>query len=212
MNYLDNFLFGALMEMLCNNLVESFINLCTEINFPLALEKTEWATQIIVFLGMLIDMRNQTISIPEEKRDKAIWQIKDILSSKCTMVLKLQRLAGLLNFCCHAIIPGRVYTGSLYSNFKGSKQYHHVKVTQEVIVDTKVWLTFLEQQVAICQPFIDFEHTLKANELNWYTDMSGNPNLGCGGVFNDTQFFYKSGTKSSLRQRSQVLNIWNYMH
>ena len=126
------------MEIICNNLLESFINLCAETYFPLALEKTEWVTQIIVFLGMLIDMRNQTISIPEEKRDKAIRKIKAILNNKCTTVLKLQRLAGLLNFCCHALVPGRVYTCFLYSSCKGLKPYHHVKVTQKVIEDTKV--------------------------------------------------------------------------
>ena len=40
-NYLDDFFFVALREAVCNNLLQAFIDLCQEISFPLALEKTE---------------------------------------------------------------------------------------------------------------------------------------------------------------------------
>ena len=37
----------------CDDLVRKF--LCNMINFPVALEKTEWASEMIVFLGVLLD-------------------------------------------------------------------------------------------------------------------------------------------------------------
>ena len=71
-DYLDDFLFAALLEWLCNQRVGIFLDICKEINFPVSMEKTEWATRFIIFLGMLLDTVNQTISIPVGKRDKAL--------------------------------------------------------------------------------------------------------------------------------------------
>ena len=41
--------------------------MCGMINFPIVLEKTCFATQIIDFLGMLLNTRTQTVAIPAEK-------------------------------------------------------------------------------------------------------------------------------------------------
>ena len=54
-NYLDDFLFIALTLIRCNYLIQEFLNLCSEIGIPIALDKTEWAAIRIVFLGILLD-------------------------------------------------------------------------------------------------------------------------------------------------------------
>ena len=62
-NYLDDFLFAALQEMYCNYLVTRFLDLCDEINLPVpSVDKMQWATQIIVFLAMLLNTITQTCS------------------------------------------------------------------------------------------------------------------------------------------------------
>ena len=54
-NYLDDFLFVALLKKYCREQIETFIEVCKMINFPVALEKTTWGDTIIIFLGLLID-------------------------------------------------------------------------------------------------------------------------------------------------------------
>ena len=54
-NYLDDFLFYALLEARLNKLVSEFIRICQCIGLPIALEKTEWATTVITFLRILLD-------------------------------------------------------------------------------------------------------------------------------------------------------------
>ena len=54
-NYLDDFFFVNLLKALCNGQVETFLQLCKEINFPVSLEKTFWTDTVIVFLGILIN-------------------------------------------------------------------------------------------------------------------------------------------------------------
>lgn len=54
-NYLDDFLFAALLKALCDGKVGTFLDICKLINFPIALDKIYWGVQIIVFLGILSD-------------------------------------------------------------------------------------------------------------------------------------------------------------
>ena len=127
-NYLDDFLFAALQELLCNGLVDKFLWVCKEINFPVTLEKAFRASQIINFLGMLLSTKTQTISIPGDKKNNAIKTLTSVFTAKKIMVLKMQQLAGLLNFIGHGIYIGRAYTRRFYSKIagKGLKQYHHI--------------------------------------------------------------------------------------
>ena len=85
-NYLDDFLFAALLKALCDGNVSMFLDICREINFPVVPKKTEWGTTIIVFLGILINTVTQTISIPLEKRLKACGLLRNLISSKKTTV------------------------------------------------------------------------------------------------------------------------------
>ena len=66
-NYLDDFLFAALLKLLCNNQVKEFLEVCSMINFPVSLEKTFWAATCMTFLGLLIDTVNQCVAIPIDK-------------------------------------------------------------------------------------------------------------------------------------------------
>ena len=180
-------------------------NLCEYIHFPVSKEKTEWATQIIVFLGILVNTCTQTISIPLEKRMKALQQIKIILNKKKVTVLRLQRITGLLNYMCKGIVPGRCYTRQIYSKFKGMKQYHHAKVDTKIQLDLKMWQTFFKKYESISRPFMNFNTKLKVDTMNWYTDTSGNLDLGCGGHFNDQRWFMRHCDKQFMMRNTSSI-------
>ena len=81
-NYLDDFLMIAMLQSMCDWIVEQFLDICKQINFPIALEKMEWSTTIITFLGMLLDTVNQIIAVPIEKRDKALKLLNQMHNRK----------------------------------------------------------------------------------------------------------------------------------
>ena len=66
-NYLDDFLFIVKSVVLCNWMIQKFLDLCLELGVPISREKTEFASEIIVYLGILLDGRNLVLAIPEEK-------------------------------------------------------------------------------------------------------------------------------------------------
>ena len=71
LNYLDDYLFAALMRPHCKRQIQAFLDVCEQVGMPVNFEKTFWATTCLTFLGLLINTVTQTMSIPKEKIEKA---------------------------------------------------------------------------------------------------------------------------------------------
>ena len=99
-NYLDDFLFLAYLRSLCNDMIDDFLALCSDLGVPISLEKTERVTTIIVFLGILLNRKCLYLSLPVEKQSKALRLLNDFSEKKRITIRELQALAGYLNFLC----------------------------------------------------------------------------------------------------------------
>ena len=180
-NYLDDYLFAAALKRLCDMQVTVFLDICQEICFPVALEKTYWGSTLLTFLGLLLDTQKQIVCIPLEKINKAMDHIEFFLNkeNKKVTVLQCQKLCGILNFLCRCIIPGRAFLRRLYAMTANPKlkQHHHVKVTNENRLDLLVWKQFLSSSESYCRGFIQ-PNILSAEVLDMYSDASRNFTLG----------------------------------
>ena len=190
-NYLDDFLFAAITKMICDWMIEKFIKMCQEFNIPVAMEKTEWSSTLIIFLGILLNDCTLTLSIPLEKRDKALKLLNDLMGKRKITVKQLQVLTGFLNFLTKAIFPGRVFTRRIYNKFaamqqKGFKPHQNVTIDSELRFDCEVWRIFLEnyRELAVCRPMVDVNQTFLAKDLFFYSDASAAKTLGMGAVYN----------------------------
>ena len=98
-NYLDDYLFLYDSEHVCNGLVSLFLSVCEHIGCPVSLDKTQFASKSIQFLGVELNGASHTLRVPEDKRRKAVHLINWILAQKGKATVKLiQRLTGTLNF------------------------------------------------------------------------------------------------------------------
>ena len=186
-NYLDDFLFVAFLKSWCDQQVSAFLNICTEINFPVSLEKTFWSTTSLTFLGLLIHTVGQYVGIPVDKVRRAQELIGAMIGKRKVTVKELQKLCGFLNFLCNCIVPGRAFLRRFYNYFSSSmKPYHHVRVNADMKADLNTWQVFLNEPTVFCRPFLDYSHVISAEELFWYTDASGR--IGYGGVRNENWF------------------------
>ena len=185
-NYMDDFMFAALMKLLCNNQVKEFLQVCDAISFPVSLEKTFWATTKLVFLGLLIDTINQYVSVPVDKVTKAVNLIQSVLQKKSGKITlnQLQKICGFLNFIGRCIIPGRAFTRRLYAYTPSDKlkPHHHIRVNSEMREDLNMWLVFLQHPSVFCRPFLDFSTWIVTDEIDMFSDASGNIGVGalCG--------------------------------
>ena len=197
-NYLDDYLFAALLKSWCNKQMEIFLGICEQINFPVSHEKTFWSTTQLVFLGLLLDTVAQVVMIPVEKIQVAISLISSILSKKKGKITlkQLQEICGFLNFLCRAVVPGRAFTRCLYM-YTGSRAgkklqpHHHIKIDYAMREDLLMWLKFLNHLTCYSRPFKDFEKCWHATEIVMYPDASRNPQLGFGGICNHSWMYGK---------------------
>ena len=185
-NYMDDFLFAALMKLICNNQVKEFLKVCALIAFPVSMEKTFWGTTKLVFLGLLIDTINQCVCVPIDKVKKAVALIGSVIDKKSKKITlhQLQKVCGFLNFLGRCVIPGRAFTRRLYAYTanKNLKPHHHIRVNAKMRDDLTMWLTFLQHHSVFCRPFLDFSKWIVADEINMYSNASGKIGVGalCG--------------------------------
>ena len=198
-NYLDDFLFIAMLKSICDGVIRQFLHLCNDLNIPLAWEKIKWGTTTLVFLGILMDGERLLLGIPLERQQKALKLLNEILDKKKSTIKQLQVLTGYLNFLTKVIFAGCTFMRRMYSkcsqyktsSSKPLKLYHHVKLDQEFRFDCEIWKVFLANhtEAAVCRPMVDVHSPLiMAKQLEFYSDSSANPVLGMGAVFNRQWF------------------------
>lgn len=106
-------------------------------------------------------------------------------------VIQIQSIAGLLNFMCRAIVPGRAFVRRLYYKIGKLQQHHHIRVDHEIKDDLSMFLNLFEVGNTVCRPFMDFSATLEADQLHFFTDASLAEDKGIGGVFQESFFLGK---------------------
>ena len=192
LSYLDDFLFISHDEKLCNEMVRTFLRICHTIGCPISMEKTEWATQTFVFLGILLNGKTMSLAVPFEKKQKALRMLNWVLGRKKVMIHTIQKLTGMLNFLNRAIVPGQAFTRKMYLKLRlcdkqGNKlkKYHHVSLDSNFLDDCRVWKVFLQnsQSGELCRPFLDWAGIKSAKILQFYSDATANPELGVGATF-----------------------------
>ena len=193
-NFLDNYLFIAMTEQECNNMVSQFLDIFQRIGCPVALDKTEYAMTKIVFLGILMDGEQFCLCVPTDKKNNAVDLLKWLIDQRSITIKTVQRVTGILNFLNKAIVPGRAFTRTMYNKLKTKtkdgillKQYHHVSINADFKNDSKMWLRFLTEkswESRLCRPFVDFSDDKNSVVLNFYSDASAKCDLGMGAIFN----------------------------
>ena len=183
-NYLDDYFFAALLKSWCDEQAQVFLDVCQQIGFPVALEKTFWGNSLMTFLGLLLDSDNQVVCIPVDKLQRALDLVRFFLNkrNKKATVLQFQKLCGFLNFLCRCVVPGRTFVRRLYLSGAGKtvlKPHHHIKITEEHRLDLEVWLRFLTYPSVFYRPFMDFQ-VWTVERLDMYSDASRNFDLGFG--------------------------------
>ena len=194
-NYPDDFLFIAIAKFICNQMMRLFLEICKTVGCPISMDKTEWSTELIVFLGVLLNGMTLMLSTLHDKRIKVINLLKWGIEQRKVTIHYIQKLTGTLNFLNRAIVPGRIFTRGMYEKLtlkdkmgKPLKQHHHVYLSKDFVQDAKIWLKFLvdEQNLRLYRPFVDFSPQPERHSkiVMFYSDASRNPNLGMGAVFN----------------------------
>ena len=117
--------------------------------------------------------------MPIEKVGEIMQKIEAVLSqSKRKVTLRtIQSLIGVLQFVCRAIIPGRPFCRRLINATCGIQlPYYHIRVTQNIKKDLKMWLEFFKQYNGI-SVFHD-RFWISSADAKLYSDSAGSIGFG----------------------------------
>ena len=220
MNYLHDFLFAAIAKWICDNLIKEFFKLCEQLCIPHAYEKTEWGSTLVVFLGILLNGEKLVLSIPLEKRTKALNLLNDLIGKRRITIKQLQVLTGYLNFLTKAIVLGRMFTRCIYNKYANLtnsqewilKPHHHIAINNELRFDCEIWRVFLSEhmEASVCRPMIDVNHSTFVHQINFASDASANSTLGFGAIFKEKWIFsqWEKGYIASKRPSIEYLELF----
>ena len=193
-HYLDDFPMLARTRAGLQEQIQNYLALMKRIGMPVAEDKTLGPTQFLEYLGLLLNLLNLTLQIPDDKRVKNIEKIDSLLAAfrgRTNVTCKeIQKVAGSLNFICAAIPAGKVFIADLYKLLRapdGSKrkQGHHRRIPRSVYEDMLVFRTFLvecAQERFRSIPFLIKDKRFN-EEIQLFADAAGASDLGFGCVY-----------------------------
>ena len=149
----------------------------SELGVPVASEKTEGPQTVLVFLGLELDSDEMVVRVPMEKVGEIMQKIEAVLSKRKVTLRTIQSLIGVLQFACRAIVPGRPFCRRLINATCGIQlPYYHIRVTQNIKKDLKMWLEFFKQYNGI-SVFHD-RFWISSADAELYSDSAGSIGFG----------------------------------
>ena len=176
-HYLDDFLiFGPPQSDTALTSLTTALRTCSQLHFPVAADKTAGPSTILVFLGILINTSDGSLSLPPEKLSRLHtllqqWQNRKVSPSK----RELLSLLGVLSHAATVIRPGRAFVRNLIQASTCTKLLSRaVRLNVQCRADLTWWQTFTSRwNSRALWPLVH-------PQVTCYTDASGK--WGCGAV------------------------------
>ena len=175
---LDDFILLTKPPELAEKQAEVFLAICKYLGIPIKVIKLQ-SGFIVIYLGIELDSVKMEARLPQDKIQKCITKISALLEKDTVRQVDLMSVAGLLNFACKVVRPGRAFLRRVHDSIASVKhKYQFVKVKAPLKADLTTWLTFLENfNGTVLFPESEW---LSSRTLHCYTDSSG---VGYGLVF-----------------------------
>ena len=185
----DYVLVGKSGTFECMRGLKAVVKVAQFIGMPLKPSKTVYPGTNVNVYGISIDTINMTASIPQDKLQKALNLIQQLLNKSFALLLDVQKLVGLLNFMCKCIKPGRAFMRRLWNltcvSNTTSNKHLTVVLTTASKQDLLAWRFFIAAFNGVT--LLSDEIWISSSVLHLYTDAC--QTVGYAGVFND-QWFY----------------------
>ena len=148
-NYLDDFIADSYDDARKAQLF--LFQTLRSLGFYISWKKVTSPSTYCRYLGIDIDANKQRLLLPEGKlhHELAFWQNK-----KSATKLQMQRLCGVLNFCCKVIHGGRVYMFHMLLLLKCFNIRGRINLPDSFYDDISWWETFAENFNG-CADFFD---------------------------------------------------------
>ncbi|KAL9954485.1 hypothetical protein ACROYT_G042033 [Oculina patagonica] len=172
-------------SQICQESLTSMLLSFKSLNIPIAIDKTAGPTQVIEFMGIILDSDRMEARLPPDKVSRILESLHSFQHRKSCTLKELQSLIGTLNFACKVVPPGRPFLQRMIELTRNVKQpHHHIKLNSGFFKDLTIWQKFIVNwngaSFFLAPSWVDSE------TLELHTDASGA--LGYGGIFKSKWF------------------------
>ncbi len=100
------------------------------INIPIAKGKTQGPSQVIEFMGILLDTIKMQARLPQDNVNRLQTTLEQFQHRRSCTLKELQSLIGTLNFACGVVPPGRSSLQRMIDLKRNvQKPHHHIKLS-----------------------------------------------------------------------------------
>ena len=118
-------------------------SLLTDLGFTINTKKSVPPCQCLVFLGIQVDTRNCTLTLPDIKLNELKEEVEKWRNVKKTSKRALQRLLGKMNWAAKCVRAARPYMRRLIALTKGKRSRHQrFRLTAGARADIEWWCNF----------------------------------------------------------------------
>ena len=177
---LDDFLFFGRTLNECEHSLNKFLQFCSHVGVPIAVDKTYGPRQVMDFVGITLDSVKMEARLPLDKIKKCQSLLHEFLAKKSCKRRELESLIGYLNFTCSVVLPGRPFLRRLISLISGVREpFHYLTISEEAKSDLRMWLLFISDFNGKSMFLSD--RFLSSDVLSLYTDAAAS--LGYGAIY-----------------------------
>ena len=169
-NYSDDF-FAVLAKQLhlAKSQLQTIIGAFHDLEIPLATDKIEGPSTILIYLGIIINSLKMTIEVPDEKLIDANTLLRKWKKRRTCTKRQLKSLIGKLGHICKVVRPGRMFSRRLIDLSSTVKRmHHHITLNREARADIQWWIDFLPKWTAISM--IPQTRTIRSTDMRLFSD------------------------------------------
>jgi hypothetical protein len=123
------------------------------------------------YLGLILDTVKMEAQLPEDRKNRALESIQDVLRPGTVTQKQLQKLLGLLEFCAKVFPLGRPFLRCIWNMFNKELSGRQ-RLTNSACQDLTWWAAFLPISSGVSMTQISRERVYIA------TDASGTKGIG----------------------------------
>ena len=141
--YVDDMV-SVITKILSASAYAYFHWLCDYLGLEIALEKCMTPDVIRLFLGLLYNLVDMIMTLPEEKLHRVLHMLNEWLDRETCTKAQTQSLLGHLNHLTAVVHAGRPFTARVVDLLREAT--FPAKITDELKQDIRVWIQFLTSE------------------------------------------------------------------
>ena len=182
---LDDFFIAESSKLTCLENFSTLLKAFTSLRVPIVAAKTLGPSQVLEFMGIVLDSTRMEARLPEDKLARISQLLDSFSARRSARLVDLQSLIGTLQFACKVVVPGRTFLQRMINLTRGvPSRFHHIRLNKQFQRDITMWKVFLTQWNG--RSFFLDSFVTSSPDLELYTDAAST--IGFGGYFNGKWF------------------------